>query len=620
MSARSRLAIISRHVVLLNARVPVYAVILVEDERITEVIEVREEVRVSELQQMFREWNPVSFEHMCVSPGLVDLNVSVGGDWEDYSHLTQAAVTGGVTYCLATSGLHGNADSSASQLYCDVAPAYLLASTSPLPASAELEDYFAVKAYMYPPSAFVEGIQNHLGEAMHVASSAKVPLLVDASRPDPRLLYAASPCRHLALEERSNTSEWPEPGSFASAFAEDLDPASLSDSGSEQSPHHIKSENSPYIRNLLTPYRCTPTSSNLMTPHVAFAHDEINEFPYISTENHHQKHRGKSAPRQKTLLEDLAARIQQHMNSIQELSRLELMAYNKAGATTFVASQRRASLPGNIPLARPQRPLLRLSTQRAGDISLRERHYAYFLANHPDHWESNGIEIVLRAWQQQNRVCAVHFCNVSSAHSVAKLMTHRPKITCETCPHYLYFTAEHIKEGDTRLKTLPPIRGQENQDLLWDLLKTEQIDAISSHHQPLHPKYKLTGNWKQAANGLVSLGFTLQTLWTKLHSDSVFRLHYIVRLAKWCASGPARILGIQRERGSIEKGKYADLVVWDPELCQPGNSRSKFPVCCPYQGESLYGVVTHVMVRGSWAYEKGVLRPVGRMESKTGRN
>lgn len=40
-------------------------------------------------------------------------------------------------------------------------------------------------------------------------------------------------------------------------------------------------------------------------------------------------------------------------------------------------------------------------------------------------------------------------------------------VTVETCPHYLAFSAEEIKDGDTRFKCAPPIRDAANKEKLW---------------------------------------------------------------------------------------------------------------------------------------------------------
>lgn len=43
-------------------------------------------------------------------------------------------------------------------------------------------------------------------------------------------------------------------------------------------------------------------------------------------------------------------------------------------------------------------------------------------------------------------------------------------LTVETCPHYLAFSAEEIRDGDTRFKCSPPIRDAVNKEKLWKAL------------------------------------------------------------------------------------------------------------------------------------------------------
>jgi len=86
-----------------------------------------------------------------------------------------------------------------------------------------------------------------------------------------------------------------------------------------------------------------------------------------------------------------------------------------------------------------------------------------------------------------------------------------PFLTLETAAHYLYFSSEEVKDGDTRFKTCPPIRNANNKDLLWMNLKEGFINCISSHHNPIPDEYKDLGgkNFKKALPGVNSIGFTL---------------------------------------------------------------------------------------------------------------
>ena len=58
------------------------------------------------------------------------------------------------------------------------------------------------------------------------------------------------------------------------------------------------------------------------------------------------------------------------------------------------------------------------------------------------------------------------------------------RITAETCPHYLVFTAEEILDGATQYKCCPPIREAGNRELLWQGLTEGVIDCVVSDHSP----------------------------------------------------------------------------------------------------------------------------------------
>jgi len=71
--------------------------------------------------------------------------------------------------------------------------------------------------------------------------------------------------------------------------------------------------------------------------------------------------------------------------------------------------------------------------------------------------------------------------------------------------------------------------------------------------------------------------------------------------------GPARFLGLDHRKGTIEVGKDADLVVWNPEaaftvapsMIQHRNKRT------PYEGIALSGIVEKTFLRGVKVFEDG---------------
>jgi hypothetical protein len=73
--------IISRHVVVQGYDVPQYALVLISNEVIWDVILCQPEKSVAEISESYTEqgWIIVNYEDYYVSPGLIDVNVKTNG-------------------------------------------------------------------------------------------------------------------------------------------------------------------------------------------------------------------------------------------------------------------------------------------------------------------------------------------------------------------------------------------------------------------------------------------------------------------------------------------------------------------------------------------------------------
>jgi allantoinase len=239
------------------------------------------------------------------------------------------------------------------------------------------------------------------------------------------------------------------------------------------------------------------------------------------------------------------------------------------------------------------------------------------MANYSQTWEQAGITKLLEAMKKST--CHVHVCNISAASSLNKIRQAKEwckKITCEIPASHLIFSSMNIQENDIRFKCFPPIRNQANTNLLWDLLKIKGVDVITSTHVAICDQFK-TGGFQKAVNGFQSIGFSLQAVWTTLNgpvSSSSQKEHYIVSMAKWLSLHPAEILNVSAIRGSICKGKYADLVVWNPyEKYKVTEELSPYPEMSPYLGMELYGKISKVFLRGNLVYNQGKFKVRGRL-------
>ncbi|MGH7492640.1 MAG: allantoinase AllB [bacterium] len=232
--------------------------------------------------------------------------------------------------------------------------------------------------------------------------------------------------------------------------------------------------------------------------------------------------------------------------------------------------------------------------------------YQAYLASRPCSWENDAIALMISLCREYH--CRVHIVHLSSAEAVPILKQARAEglaITVETCPHYLYFSAEEIPDGDTRFKCAPPIRARENRERLWQALQEGVIDFIASDHSPCPPQLKLleAGDFQRAWGGIASLQLTLPVIWTAARS----RGFSLPEMAQWLSHRPAKFLGMHRQKGEIASGHDADLVIWNPEASftvttDMMHHRHKIT---PYAGRVLQGVVEMTLLRGRKIYEDG---------------
>jgi allantoinase len=232
--------------------------------------------------------------------------------------------------------------------------------------------------------------------------------------------------------------------------------------------------------------------------------------------------------------------------------------------------------------------------------------YKTWVASHPEEAEIEAIDLLIRLSREYN--ARVHIVHLSSAKALARLHAARAEgvpITVETCPHYLHFNDEAIGRGNTLFKCAPPIRSKSNQHQLWQALKDGDIDMIASDHSPCPPHMKglEAGDFQTAWGGIASLSIAFPVLWTEAKKRNIA----MTQLLAWTAEKTARLAGLDKQKGKIEAGFDADLVVFDPDAewtVTPERLHFRHPIS-PYVGETLVGTVETTFVRGHKVWDKG---------------
>ncbi len=182
-----------------------------------------------------------------------------------------------------------------------------------------------------------------------------------------------------------------------------------------------------------------------------------------------------------------------------------------------------------------------------------------YVQAHPPEAELQSIQRIIRLVKKSG--VRVHFCHLSSALGLkAVLMAKKADlpVTCEVTPHHLLLSSEQYKRSGSFALTDPPLRKREDVSALWSGLKGGFIDTIASDHAPHTIEEKDVAPVWEAQPGIPGLETTLSLLLTQVNGGRL-SLAELVRLT---ATEPAKIFHLS-ERGNLEEGNWADIVVVD---------------------------------------------------------
>lgn len=197
---------------------------------------------------------------------------------------------------------------------------------------------------------------------------------------------------------------------------------------------------------------------------------------------------------------------------------------------------------------------------------------------------------------------ALHLCHCSTKDSVRMVEVAKEegiRVTAEVCPHHFTLTSDDIKEDDANYKMNPPLRTKEDVEALKEGLKNDIMDVISTDHAPHTAIEKGTGI-KHAPFGIVGLETAVALTMTELVDKGYLT---IMQMAEKMSYNPAKILGL--DKGVIEEGKAADLVVFNPKKeyeIDPSTFYSKGRNT-PFGGKKVKGEVEATIVAGEVVYE-----------------
>ena len=156
-------------------------------------------------------------------------------------------------------------------------------------------------------------------------------------------------------------------------------------------------------------------------------------------------------------------------------------------------------------------------------------------------------------------------------------------VRCEVSIHHLLNSDEACKNFNTTAKLNPPLSCNDDMKLLQDALKNNQIDILTTLHQPSSPVNKEVAFY-DAAYGCEGLKNAMSLYYTKLVKSGMISMSKLVEL---CVKNPSDAIG--EKRGAIKVGERASAMLFDPKKSVTMDEKLSL-----YCGEELYGEVKAV--------------------------
>jgi dihydropyrimidinase len=141
-------------------------------------------------------------------------------------------------------------------------------------------------------------------------------------------------------------------------------------------------------------------------------------------------------------------------------------------------------------------------------------------------------------------------------------------VYAETCPQYLYLSLENMDapgfEGAKYVFT-PPLREKWNQEKLWNGLKRDHLQVVSTDHCPFcFKEQKELGkdDFTKIPNGGPGVEHRMSLIYSGGVAGGRFNVNRFVELV---STTPAKLFGLYPRKGTIAVGSDADLVIFDPQ-------------------------------------------------------
>ena len=190
----------------------------------------------------------------------------------------------------------------------------------------------------------------------------------------------------------------------------------------------------------------------------------------------------------------------------------------------------------------------------------------YHARSRPVEAENNAIRRCIGMVRKtKGRLFVVHMATAEGIQLVKSAREQGLDVFAETCTHYLMFTDKMLRRDDgIKWICSPPLRDETVRQSLWKGLRDGNISMVTSDDAAYSYEAKLYGKdrFDLCPNGIPGIEPRLSLLYSEGVAKGRLTLP---RLVETVSTAPARFFGLTPQKGSLNPGADADIVLFDPE-------------------------------------------------------
>ncbi len=193
----------------------------------------------------------------------------------------------------------------------------------------------------------------------------------------------------------------------------------------------------------------------------------------------------------------------------------------------------------------------------------------------------------------------VHLSSARGLEAVRTLRAQGVTLMVETTPHYLLLDDSYLEGEEAPLYVMtPPLRSKKDKLILQDALVAKEIQVVATDHCTFTKEQKgASKDCRTIYPGVPGTEELLPLIHTFAVASGRMSLSHMVRLL---STAPAKTFGLYPQKGSLEVGSDADIVIFDSEHLWTLSATNLHSAAgyTPYEGFKVVGKAIMTYLRG----------------------